>query len=100
VIERGTVGATYNVSGRNERTNIHVVTTICQLLDKMVPSNNGPRERLITFVPDRPGHDRRYAIDCSKIERELGWKPEHDFEAGLAKPSVHQRMHPRTGSPD
>ena len=84
-MERGTVGATYNISGRSERTNIHVVTTICHLLDEMEPSSRGPRERFITFVPDRPGHDRRYAIDCSKIERELGWKPEHDFEAGLAK---------------
>jgi dTDP-glucose 4,6-dehydratase len=85
VMECGTVGATYNISGRSERTNIHVVTTICQLLDKIDPSNRGPRERLITFVPDRPGHDRRYAIDCSKIERELGWRPQHDFEAGLAE---------------
>jgi len=84
-MERGTVGATYNISGRSERTNIHVVTTICHLLDEMEPSSRGPRERFITFVPDRPGHDRRYAIDCSKIERELGWKPEHDFDAGLAK---------------
>jgi dTDP-glucose 4,6-dehydratase len=85
VTERGTVGAIYNISGRSERPNIYVVTSICQLLDKMEPSRRGPRERLIAFVPDRPGHDRRYAIDCSKIERELNWKPEHDFEAGLAK---------------
>jgi len=85
VMERGEVGATYNVSGRSERTNIYVVTSICQLLDQMEPSSKGPRERLITFVPDRPGHDRRYAIDSSKIEHELGWKPEHDFDAGLAK---------------
>ena len=85
VIERGTIGETYNIGGRSERTNIHVVRTICQLLDKIEPSSKGPRERLIAFVPDRPGHDRRYAIDCSKIERELGWQPEHDFETGLAR---------------
>jgi dTDP-glucose 4,6-dehydratase len=85
VVERGAVGETYNVGGRNERTNIHVVKTICRLLDEMAPSPQGPRERLITFVTDRPGHDRRYAIDPSKIERALGWKPTHDFETGLAK---------------
>ena len=59
--------------------------TICKLLDEMQPSADGPREKLITFVPDRPGHDRRYAIDPSKIERDLGWRPEHDLETGLAK---------------
>jgi dTDP-glucose 4,6-dehydratase len=85
VVERGAVGETYNVGGRNERTNIHVVKTICRLLDEMAPSPQGPRERLITFVTDRPGHDRRYAIDPGKIERALGWKPTHDFETGLAK---------------
>jgi dTDP-glucose 4,6-dehydratase len=88
VIERGSIGETYNIGGHSERTNIHVVRTICQLLDNVEPSTKGPREKLIVFVPDRPGHDRRYAIDCSKIERELGWKPEHNFEAGLAK-TVH-----------
>jgi len=85
VLERGTVGATYNIGGRNERTNVHVVRAICQLLDETTPSDNGPRERLITFVSDRPGHDRRYAIDPSKIERELGWKATESFESGLAK---------------
>jgi dTDP-glucose 4,6-dehydratase len=85
VMERGAIGETYNIGGRSERTNIDVVTAVCRLLDKLEPSSRGPRERLITFVPDRPGHDRRYAIDCSKIEHELGWKPEHDFETGLAK---------------
>jgi dTDP-glucose 4,6-dehydratase len=85
VVEHGRPGETYNIGGRSERANLHVVTAICSLLDEMRPSGNGPREKLITFVVDRPGHDRRYAIDPSKIERELGWQPEHDFEAGLAK---------------
>jgi dTDP-glucose 4,6-dehydratase len=84
VVERGTVGETYNIGGRNERTNLHVVQTICRLLDELAPSSRGSRERLITFVTDRPGHDRRYAIDPAKIEDELGWQPAHDFERGLA----------------
>jgi len=88
VIERGAVGETYNIGGRSERTNLHVITGICRLLDKMEPSIAGPREKRIVFVPDRPGHDRRYAIDCAKIERELGWRPRHDFETGLEK-TVH-----------
>src|SRR5215470_1697694 len=66
VLERGRVGETYNVGGRNERTNIHVVRTICDLLDRMAPTRNGSRHRLIRFVDDRPGHDRRYAIDATK----------------------------------
>ena len=85
VVEHGTPGETYNIGGRSERANLHVVIAICNLLDELRPSGNGPREKLITFVIDRPGHDRRYAIDPSKIERELGWQPAHDFEAGLAK---------------
>jgi dTDP-glucose 4,6-dehydratase len=85
VLEHGRVGETYNVGGRSERANVDVVTAICRLLDEMHPSCNGPREKLITFVSDRPGHDRRYAIDASKIERELGWQPQHTFEAGLVK---------------
>lgn len=85
VLESGRIGETYNVGGRNERTNIHVVKTICGLLDRLAPSNKGPRERLIRFVADRPGHDRRYAIDATKIERELGWRAEETFETGLAK---------------
>lgn len=84
-LERGRVGETYNIGGRNERTNIAVVRSICRLLDQLQPSQDGPRERLIAFVADRPGHDRRYAIDASKFERELGWRPTHDFETGLSK---------------
>jgi dTDP-glucose 4,6-dehydratase len=85
VLEHGKVGETYNVGGRNERTNLHVVETICELLDGMVPSAAGPHRRLITFVADRPGHDRRYAIDASKLERELGWRAEENFESGIEK---------------
>jgi dTDP-glucose 4,6-dehydratase len=88
VVERGTIGETYIIGSRNERTNIHVVKAICSLLDKITPSSNGPRERLITFVTDRPGHDRRYAIDPSKIERELGWTATETFESALEK-TVH-----------
>jgi dTDP-glucose 4,6-dehydratase len=84
-VERGTVGETYNIGGRNECANIHVVTTICRLLDELEPAGEGPRERLVKFVADRPGHDRRYAIDASKIERELGWSAAETFETGLAK---------------
>jgi dTDP-glucose 4,6-dehydratase len=85
VVERGTVGETYNIGARNERSNIHVVKAICAMLDKIEPAASGPRERLITFVSDRPGHDRRYAIDPSKIERELGWSAAETFESGLGK---------------
>lgn len=88
VLERGEVGETYNVGGRNERTNLHVVEKVCDLLDKTEPSHVGSRRRLISFVADRPGHDRRYAIDASKIERELGWQAEENFETGLAKTVV------------
>ena len=85
VLERGVVGETYNVGGRNERANLHVVETICDLLDELAPGAAGSRRRLISFVTDRPGHDRRYAIDASKLERELGWNAEEDFESGIAK---------------
>ena len=85
VLERGRVGETYNVGGRNERTNLHVVESICDLLDQNVPSGNGSRRSLISFVKDRPGHDRRYAIDASKLERELGWKAQETFDSGIAK---------------
>jgi dTDP-glucose 4,6-dehydratase len=83
VLERGRVGETYNVGGRNERTNIHVVRMICDLLDRMEPARSGSRHRLIDFVDDRPGHDRRYAIDAAKIETELGWRAQETFETGL-----------------
>ena len=85
VLERGRVGQTYNIGGRNERTNLHVVKTICGLLDQHHPSNLGTRERLIAFVADRPGHDRRYAIDATKIESELGWRARETFETGIEK---------------
>jgi dTDP-glucose 4,6-dehydratase len=85
VLERGRLGHTYNIGGRNERTNLHVVQTICSLLDRHHPSNLGARERLIAFVTDRPGHDRRYAIDASKIESELGWRASETFETGIEK---------------
>jgi dTDP-glucose 4,6-dehydratase len=84
VLEAGTVGEVYNVGGHNERTNLDVVKTICGLLDELVPgSPHAPHESLITFVEDRPGHDRRYAIDAGKIERELGWTPDETFESGM-----------------
>jgi dTDP-glucose 4,6-dehydratase len=85
VLERGQVGETYNVGGRNERTNLHVVESICDLLDERSPSPNGSRRNLMTFVADRPGHDRRYAIDASKLERDLGWRAEENFETGIRK---------------
>jgi dTDP-glucose 4,6-dehydratase len=84
IVERGRVGETYNVGGRNERRNIDVVRRICAVLDELVPSNR-PREELIEFVTDRPGHDGRYAIDASKLENELGWRAEEDFESGIEK---------------
>ena len=86
VLDRGLPGETYNVGGHNERTNLEVVKTICALLDELAPdSPHAPHESLITFVTDRPGHDRRYAIDAGKIERELGWVPEETLETGMEK---------------
>jgi dTDP-glucose 4,6-dehydratase len=85
VLEHGSVGQTYNVGGRNERTNLQVVQTICDLLDELTTGTTCARRDLITFVADRPGHDRRYAIDASKLERELGWRAQEDFESGIRK---------------
>jgi dTDP-glucose 4,6-dehydratase len=85
VLEQGAVGNTYNIGARNERTNKAIVEAICELVDEFSPSKNGPRQSLIKYVADRPGHDRRYAIDPSKIESQLGWRPEESFESGLAK---------------
>ncbi|HVO59792.1 MAG TPA: dTDP-glucose 4,6-dehydratase [Terriglobales bacterium] len=86
VLARGTPGETYNVGGRNEKTNIEVVETICSILDELCASDPVlPHRKLISYVKDRPGHDRRYAIDAGKIERELGWKPRETFETGLRK---------------
>lgn len=85
VLTRGQAGESYNVGARGERTNLQVVEAICDLLDARLPLTDGrPRRELIRFVTDRPGHDRRYAIDPAKIERELGWRAEHSFEEGLA----------------
>ncbi len=86
VLEKGVVGETYNIGGNNQRSNLEVVWTICTLLDELAPdSPHRPHAQLITFVKDRPGHDRRYAIDARKIERELHWKPEESFESGMRK---------------
>ena len=84
VMTRGRVGEVYNIGGSAERTNLQVVHAVCDLLDEVVP-NAGSRRDLIEFVTDRPGHDARYAMDTSKIETELGWRPEETFETGLAK---------------
>ncbi len=86
VVSKGKVGESYNIGGHNEKTNLNVVETICDILDQKRPRKGGGRYRdLITFVSDRPGHDRRYAIDASKIEKDLGWTPVESFETGLAK---------------
>src|SRR6201997_2976137 len=85
VLERGRPGETYNVGGWNEKPNLEIVETICDLVDEMAPAAKARRRSLITFVTDRPGHDRRYAMDTRKIERELGWKPKETFESGIRK---------------
>ena len=84
VLSRGRVGETYNIGGNCEKTNLEVVRTLCAVLDELFPdSPHRPHDRLITFVKDRPGHDRRYAINISKISRELGWRPRESFESGF-----------------
>jgi len=86
VLEKGRVGETYNIGGNSERKNLDVVHAICDLVDEMNHNTSlAPRRNLVTFVNDRPGHDRRYAIDASKIDRELGWHPKEGFESGLRK---------------
>jgi dTDP-glucose 4,6-dehydratase len=87
IMTRGARGSTYNVGGRNEMRNLDVVHAICDIVDEMAgPLGNGrPRRDLVAFVKDRPGHDRRYAIDCGKLERELGWTPDESFETGIRK---------------
>jgi len=85
VLARGRLGETYNIGGWNEKPNIEIVQTVCALLDEMKPDPAGSYDRLVTYVTDRPGHDRRYAIDARKIERELGWKPAETFATGIRK---------------
>jgi dTDP-glucose 4,6-dehydratase len=85
VLANGRLGETYNIGGWNEQANIDIVHTICALLDELRPDLAGPYARLITYVADRPGHDRRYAIDARKIERELGWRPAETFATGIRK---------------
>jgi dTDP-glucose 4,6-dehydratase len=85
VLAGGRLGETYNIGGWNEKANIEIVQTVCALLDELRPDPAGPYARLITHVTDRPGHDRRYAIDARKIERELGWRPAETFETGIRK---------------
>jgi dTDP-glucose 4,6-dehydratase len=86
VLAKGRLGETYNIGGWNEKTNLDVVHTVCDILDNLKPATSGnPYSSLITYVKDRPGHDRRYAIDARKIEKELGWKPAETFETGIRK---------------
>ncbi|MGL5926803.1 dTDP-glucose 4,6-dehydratase [Chroococcidiopsis sp.] len=85
VLQHSRVGESYNIGGKNEQNNITVVEKICAILDDLVPKPNFRHSSLITFVKDRLGHDRRYAIDCSKISRELGWQPKENFDSGLLK---------------
>jgi dTDP-glucose 4,6-dehydratase len=94
VLKQGHIGETYNVGGWNEKTNLEVVETLCAILDKLQPKSDGKSYAdQITFVKDRPGHDRRYAIDASKLERELGWKPKETFETGLRKTVIWYLEH-------
>ena len=94
VLAGGRVGETYNIGGWNEKANIDIVKTVCALLDELRPSAEGPYARLITYVKDRPGHDRRYAIDARKIERELGWRPAETFDTGIRKTVQWYLDHP------
>jgi len=89
VFEKGIAGETYNIGGENERTNIYIAQCICDLLDEMDPKSKGSYSDQITYVKDRPGHDKRYAIDASKISRELGWEADENFESGIKKTVQH-----------
>ena len=81
----GISGETYNIGGRNERNNLYIVDAVCSILNELQPKSEGKYQDQITFVKDRPGHDLRYAIDASKIENELGWKADENFESGILK---------------
>ena len=81
----GKAGETYNIGGRNERNNLYIVDTVCSILNELQPKSEGKYQDQITFVKDRPGHDLRYAIDATKIETELGWKADENFETGIVK---------------
>ncbi|MBP5972946.1 dTDP-glucose 4,6-dehydratase [Brasilonema sp. CT11] len=85
VLREGCIGETYNIGGTNEQTNLAVVERICAILDELAPKSDLNYSSLITFIKDRPGHDRRYAIDCNKINQNLGWQPKENFESGLLK---------------
>jgi len=85
VLRKGKPGETYNIGGHNEKTNLEVVKTICTILDDIRPKSSGTYAGQISFVEDRPGHDKRYAIDTGKIKRELGWVPEETFDGGIRK---------------
>jgi dTDP-glucose 4,6-dehydratase len=98
VLTKGRLGHSYNVGGRSECTNLQVVQTVCDLLDELQPINHSRRD-LISFVPDRPGHDRRYAIDPSKVENELGWRSMETFESGLKKTVQWYLGHPEWWRP-
>jgi dTDP-glucose 4,6-dehydratase len=95
VLERGRCGETYNVGGWNEMTNLDIVHGLCALLDEMRPGPAGSYRRFVTHVADRPGHDRRYAVDARKIERELGWRPVESFETGIRKTVRWYLDHPQ-----
>jgi dTDP-glucose 4,6-dehydratase len=83
--KKGKVGETYNIGGRNERNNLYIVAVVCSILNELQPKTEGKYQDQITFVKDRPGHDQRYAIDATKIENELGWKANENFESGIKK---------------